>query len=91
MKSVCIRSYTGPCFPAFGLNTERYEVLLRIQSECGKIRTRTTPNTNTFYEVKAKQIKEIISFLHPHYPARIKEDILKKITKDKCVPFNDDI
>ena len=27
-------------FPAFGLNTERYEVTLRIQSECGKIRTR---------------------------------------------------
>ena len=31
---------SGPYFPAFGLNTERYEVSLRIQSECGKIRTR---------------------------------------------------
>ena len=29
-----------PYFPVFGLNTERYEVSLRIQSECGKIRTR---------------------------------------------------
>ena len=32
--------FSGPHFPAFGLNTERYEVSLRIQSECGKIRTR---------------------------------------------------
>ena len=29
----------------------RYSVSLRIQSECGKIRTRITPNTNTFYTV----------------------------------------
>ena len=29
-----------PHIPAFGLNTERYEVSLRIQSECGNIRTR---------------------------------------------------
>ena len=26
VKSVPIRSYSGPHFPAFGLNTERYEV-----------------------------------------------------------------
>ena len=32
--------FCGPYFPAFGLNTERYFVSLRIQSECGKIRTR---------------------------------------------------
>ena len=32
--------FSGPYFPAFGLNTERYSVSLRIQSECGKIRTR---------------------------------------------------
>ena len=32
--------FSGPYFPAFGLNTERYEVPLRIQFECGKIRTR---------------------------------------------------
>ena len=32
--------FSGQYFPAFGLNTERYEVSLRIQSECGKIRTR---------------------------------------------------
>ena len=31
--------FSGPYFPAFGLNTERYFVSLRIQSEWGKIRT----------------------------------------------------
>ena len=33
-------AFSGPYFPAFGLNMERYEVSLRIQSECEKIRTR---------------------------------------------------
>ena len=28
----------------FGLNTEKYGASLRIQSECGKIWTRITPN-----------------------------------------------
>ena len=51
VKGVRIRSYSGPYFPAFGLNTERYSVSLRIQSECGKIRTRITPNTETFHAV----------------------------------------
>ena len=39
VKSARIRSYSGPHLPAFGLNTERYVVSLRIQSECGKMRT----------------------------------------------------
>ena len=43
--------FSDPYFPAFGLNTERYSVSLRIQSECGTIRTRITPNTDTFYAV----------------------------------------
>ena len=42
MKSVRIRSYSGPYFPVFRLN---------IQSECGKIRIRITPNMDTFYAV----------------------------------------
>ena len=28
--------FSGPYFSAFGLNTERYKVSFRIQSECGK-------------------------------------------------------
>ena len=42
---------SGPYFPAFGLNTERYSVALRFQSECGKIRSRKTPYLDTFQAV----------------------------------------
>ena len=55
VKSVNIRSYSGPYFPAFGLNTERYGVSLRIQSECGKMGTRITPNTDTLHAVENEQ------------------------------------
>ena len=57
MKSVGIRSYSGPHFPAFSLNKERYSASLRIQSECAKMRTRTTLNTDTFYAVTSLQKK----------------------------------
>ena len=40
LKGVRILSLSGPHFPAFGANTEIYGVNLRIQSECGKMRTR---------------------------------------------------
>ena len=49
VKSVHIQSFSGPYFPTFGLNTEIYSVNFRIQSECEKIWTRVTPNTDTFY------------------------------------------
>ena len=49
VKSVCTRGYSDPHFPAFGLNMERYGVSLHIQTKCGKLRTRITPNTDTFY------------------------------------------
>ena len=51
VSSVRIQSYSGPYRPRFGLSKERYRVSLRIQSECGKIRTRITPITDTFYAV----------------------------------------
>ena len=41
-------------FPAFGLNTERYSYLSVFSpnaGKCGKMWTRTTPNTDTFYLV----------------------------------------
>ena len=40
VKSVQIRSFSGPYFPIFELNTGIYSSNLRIQSEYGKIRTR---------------------------------------------------
>ena len=49
VKSARIRSFSGPYFSAFGLNTERYEVSLRIRSEFGEMRTRKTSNTDPFH------------------------------------------
>ena len=51
-ENCCIQKYSGQHFAAFGLNTERYSVSLRIQSECGKMQTRITPDTDTFYAVR---------------------------------------
>ena len=51
LKSVRIRSCSGPYFPVFGLNTKRYGVYLGIQSKCRKIPTRATPNTENFHAV----------------------------------------
>ena len=60
VKSVRVRSFSGPYFPAFGLNTERYSVSFRTQSECDKIRTRKTLNTDTFHAVSvARKILEV--------------------------------
>ena len=47
MKSVCIRSFTGPYFPAFGLNAGDTEYSVRMR----EIQARKTPNTDTFHAV----------------------------------------
>ena len=60
VKSARIQSFSGLHFPVFGLNTERYSVFLRIQSECGKIRTRKTPNMDTFDAVTVIFITTVI-------------------------------
>ena len=51
VESVRIRSFSGPYFLVFRLNTERYSVSFRIQSEWGKIWVRNTPDTDTFHAV----------------------------------------
>ena len=44
VKSFRIRSYSGPHFSAFfRIRTEEGEILLRIQSECGKMREKCGP------------------------------------------------
>ena len=53
-------SYSGPYFSTFGLNTERYGMFLPIQSKCRKIRTRITPNTDTFYAFTQCLISRIL-------------------------------
>ena len=49
---MCLYSeFSGPHFPAFGLNTELYSVNIRIQCESEKTRTRKTPNKDPFHAV----------------------------------------
>ena len=74
MKSVRIRSYSGPYFLAFALDKERYGVSLRIQSECGKIRTRLTPNTDTLYTMIARLEKINIALFVINKRLNQKED-----------------
>ena len=52
---------SGPYFPVFGLNAERYEVSLRIQSECRKIRIKKSPYLDTFHAVNLRESKLVIS------------------------------
>ena len=48
----CLKSYFGPYFPAFGLNTDGCGQSLRIQSECRKMRIRITSNIDTSHAVE---------------------------------------
>ena len=51
MRCVRILSHSGPYFPAFGLNTEKYSVSHRAHSKGRKMRTRITPYMDTFNSV----------------------------------------
>ena len=73
-----IRSYYGPYFSAFGLNTERYSVCPGIQSKCGKIRTRITLNTDFFYAVTTPSIETHLAMVRG-LPA--KKFLLKCVNK----------
>ena len=74
VKSVCIRSYSGLHLPRFGMKTEGYEVSLRIQSECGKIRTRTIPNTDTFHAMDSDPFwKKLLQGCGSDFQTPIKE------------------
>ena len=79
VKSIRIRSYSGQYFPALGLHTERYEVSPRIQSECGKIRTRITPNTDTSHAVNLISYPYFLSIFPPRYSLKKKSKVYWKI------------
>ena len=64
VKSVRVRGFSSPYFPVFGLNAKRFGVSLRIQSKYGKIRTKQTPNTDTFHVVYATGVMEILFLFH---------------------------
>ena len=59
---------------------EIYSVNLHIQSKCGKIRTRITPNTNTFYAVN------ILSINFVYFEGLIIE--LHRVTVRSCWLFS---
>ena len=64
VQGVRIWRYSGQFFPTFELNTKRHGVSLRIQSECGKMWTRVTPNTDAFHAViRMQKIAELSSFV----------------------------
>lgn len=51
LEEHCVKSvseFSGPCFTALGMNTEIYSVHFPVQSECGEIHTRKTPNRRHF-------------------------------------------
>ena len=52
-KCVCIRSISDP-----------YSVNLRIQYECGEVRTRKTLNTETFYTVREALVRHGLGVIH---------------------------
>ena len=55
VKSVCIRSYSGPHFPRIFPHSELIRrdspYSVRMRENAGKVRTRITPNMDTFYAV----------------------------------------
>ena len=63
VKSVRIRSFSGPYFPASRLNTERYVEYLYIQSKFGELRTRKTPNADAFCALNNSLRNKFISAL----------------------------
>ena len=73
-SSITLSFNTLPCFarPEYG------EILsLCIRSECGKIRTRKTPNTDTFYTAPANDLGKV-----PWTPLHVMQTIIQSITFD---------
>ena len=70
MKSVRIRNYSGAHFPAFGLNTDRYSVFLRIQLECGPYSVQMRENAyqnNSEYGYLLRSLLEMVLVLYEYF------------------------
>ena len=83
-------------YPALGLNKERYGVYLRIQSECGKMQTRITPNVDTFYAARTNDSNFIskklsttfictlrlsYGYISSHHRCSVRKDVLRSFEK----------
>ena len=78
--------FSGLYLPAFRLNTERYGVSLRIQSECGKMRIRIIPNTDAFYTVFTQWFNDVMCtkiFYLFYCNPKEKDHIRRKINSKK--------
>ena len=64
IKSVHIQSYSGPYFPAFGLNTERYGVSLCIPSEHGKNADQNNSKYGPFSRREYLKVSTILGIFH---------------------------
>ena len=80
VKRVRIRSYSGPHFSAFGLNTERHRV--RIQSKCREMWTKITPNTDAFHAVSSV-ISHVNLLYRVIYPSVIYHRLCQKKSKKR--------
>ena len=70
MKSVRIRNYSGAHFPAFGLNTDRYSVFLRIQLECGPYSVQMRENAyqnNSEYGYLLRSLLKMVLVLYEYF------------------------
>ena len=84
------RVFSGPYFATFGLNTERYRVSLRIQFECGKIRTRKTPYLDTFHAVFQLPAMSNFSLLSSEASLSSSDSLDSFSNFDKLKPYNFD-
>ena len=91
VKYVQIRTFSGPYFPAFGLNTKRYFVSLRIQFKCGEIRTRK----NSFFGHFSRSASlAVLSYLPKHsakttciYPIYEERIMFKKFSHSCMIKY----
>ena len=79
---------SGLYFPAFGLNTERHFVSLRIHSECGKIRTR---NYSVFGHFSLSEFYRFMIFLFYFSNRFIVNDFSGHRTKNEVFRICDQI
>ena len=76
---------SGPYFLAFGLNTKRYSVSLRIQSKCGKIRTRN----NSVFGHFSHSVVVTFCFKYEHWNVSISASKpFQNRAQSRYVPWN---
>ena len=78
LKSIRVRSFAGPYFPAFGLNNERYSVIISwlcyffISLYISKVESYSTPTTLFYHCVKGVRVRCFsgLHFLHSDWIRR---------------------